>query len=164
MNFSRLALIGTVSAVVAMTGCKRTLPEEGPLTATSEKVMASGAYHRAPLDSVERLSIEGGKLVLHGPSGEVAVDLPPNADPDQKNRGWALVTEGEGDGTRTLTFTQETSLEDFTITVPASEGQIAYGSLGGRDGNDTLVFAYGSASKTYWGWAVISRKSQVASQ
>ena len=162
MNFSRLALLSAVFTLLSIAGCRKILPEEGPLTATSEKVTASGAYHRVQLDSVERLSIEDGKLVLHGTSGTVSVELPPNADPNQKNRGWALVTEGEAEGTRTLTFTQETSLEDFTITVPASNGQIAYGSLGGRDGSDTVLFAYGSASKTYWGWTTISRRSQVA--
>lgn len=159
MNLSRLALFGAAFILLSIPGCAKTLPEEGPLTGTSERVTVSGAFHRVQLDSVERLTIEGGTLVLHGASGTAAVELPPNADPNQRNRGWALVTEGEGEGSRTLTFTQETSLEDFTITVPASEGQIAYGSLGGRDGNDVLMFAYGSASKTYWGWAAIARKS-----
>ena len=163
MNVSRLALLCASFGLVSTAACSRPLPEDGPLAATSEKLTVSGAYHRVQLDSVERLTIEDGTLVLHGTSGTAAVDLPPNADPNQKNRGWALVTEGESEGTRTLTFTQETSLEDFTVTVPAADGQIAYGSLGGRDGNDMLLFAYGSASKTYWGWTRISRKSQAAS-
>ncbi|MGC4082526.1 MAG: hypothetical protein QM736_10555 [Vicinamibacterales bacterium] len=88
----------------------------------------------------------------------MAVDLPPSADPAQQNRGWALVTEGEGDDARTLTFTHETTLDDFTLTVPNAEGQVAYGSLGGRDGKDVLLFAYGSGAKAYWGWASIGKK------
>jgi hypothetical protein len=95
--------------------------------------------------------------VIHGDSASVTVDLPPSADPDQKNRGWALVTEGEDDDVRRLTFTHETSLDDFSIAVPASAGQMAYGTLGGRDGSDILLFAYGSGSKTYWGWARIAK-------
>ena len=48
------------------------------------------------------------------------------------------MTEGEGDGSRTLTFTQENSLEDFSVTLPAANGRVAYGSLGGRDGRDVV--------------------------
>lgn len=154
----RLALLCAGLALVAGAGCKTTLPEEGPLTAASERVTVTGEYKRVTLDAVERLTIENNKLVLHGSSDTQTVDLPANADPDQKNRGWALVTEGEGDGSRSLTFTQETSLEDFTIVVPASNGQVAYGSLGGRDGSDVLLFAYGSAPQAYWGWATIRKR------
>jgi len=159
MNRRRLVLLSAAFVVVAHSGCTRTIPEEGPLQAISDKdkVQVTGEYKRIHLEAVERVSIDGDKFVVHGPSGSVAVDLPADADPDLKNRGWALVTEGEGEGTRTLTFTQETSLEDFTVTVPAAEGQIAYGSLGAREGSDVLLFAYGSGSKTYWGWAKVVR-------
>jgi hypothetical protein len=157
MSFSRLAQLSVAFVMVADIGCTKTLPEEGPLTATSEKVTVVGEYKRIDLDSVERMSIENGKLVLHGSTRSLAVDLPPAADPDQKNRGWALVTEGEADEARTLTFTQEMSLDDFTIAVPPGGGQIAYGSLGGRDGHDVVLFAYGAASKAYWGWASITK-------
>ncbi|HUR36019.1 MAG TPA: hypothetical protein VM032_19585 [Vicinamibacterales bacterium] len=162
MTIARLALLSTVLTLVASTGCTRTLPEEGPLDATSDKVSVVGEYKRASIDAVDRVSIDDGRLVLHGPSSSVAVDLPANADPEQKNKGWALVTEAEGDETRSLTFTQETSLDDFTVTVPAAAGPIAYGSLGGRDGNDVLLFAYGSGSKAYWGWATITRRAPAA--
>ena len=145
-------------SLLAGSGCSQTLPEEGPLQGTSDKVTVAGEYKRVNVEAVERLSIDGDKLVLHNGSSSVAVALPPSADPSQKNKGWALVTEGEGDATRTLTFTHEMSLEDFTITVPAAEGQVAYGSLGGRDGKDVLLFAYGSNSKAYWGWVTIGRK------
>jgi len=163
MNLSRLAVL--IAGLCVMAGaCTKSLPDAGPLTATSEKVTAAGAYARVNIESVERITIDSGKLTLHGPSGTVAVDLPANADPGQQNKGWALVTEGEADGARSLTFTQETSLEDFTIAVPPAEGQVAYGSLGGRDGHDVLLFAYGSGSKAYWGWATISPRSTVGSR
>jgi hypothetical protein len=158
MTLTNVTRTGLLVLLLAGAGCRKSLPQAGPLTASAEKVTITGEYRPATIDSVERLTIADGKLVLHGTSGTVTVDLPPTADPDQKNRGWALVTEGEDDDTRTLTFTQETSLEDFTITVPAAEGQVAYGSLGGRDGNDVLIFAYGSGSKAYWGWAAIKRR------
>jgi hypothetical protein len=163
MEFRRLALLCTAFALLANTGCSKTLPEEGPLTATSQTVYVSGEYRRVALDTIERMTIEGDKLVLHGPSATLEVELPPAADPAQKNKGWALVTEGETEaGIRTLTFTQETSLDDFTISVPASEGPVSYGSLGGRDGNDVLLFAYGSASRSFWGWVTISSHSRAA--
>jgi hypothetical protein len=161
MILCRPVLFCTAFLLLATTACTRPLPEEGPLTGTSETVTVTGGYRRLALDAVERMTIENGKLVLHGASSTTAVDLPPTADPAQKNRGWALVTEGapDDDGVRTLTFTHETSLEDFTIAVPAAEGQVAYGSLGGRDGKDVLLFAYGSGAKAYWGWAVIERRA-----
>src|SRR5262245_34441188 len=138
MTCRRLTMLCLALTLLANPGCSQTLPDEGPLAATADKVTVAGEYKQVKIDAVDRLSIDGNNLVLHSGSSSVSVALPPNADPEQKNKGWALVTEGEGDGTRTLTFTQETSLEDFTITVPAAEGQVAYGSLGGRDGKDVV--------------------------
>lgn len=150
-------MCAAVTLAVA-SGCVRRVPDEGPLNGTSKTLIVTGQYRRAALDRVDGISIENGKLVLKGSSAEVVVDLPPNADPDQKNRGWALVTEGELDTARMLTFTHETSLDDFTIQVPNSGGQIQYGSVGGRDGKDVLIFAYGSDSRCYWGWASVAKK------
>jgi len=160
MNLSRLTSLCTTFVLLANVGCSKPLPEKGTFTTTSASATATGEYDRVDIDSVERMSIEDGKLVLHGTGRSVTLDLPANADPDQKNRGWALVTEGEGDGSRTLTFTQETSLEDFSVTLPAADGQVAYGSLGGRDGRDVVLFAYGSNNKAYWGWASIHKASE----
>jgi hypothetical protein len=157
MTLSRVGLLCAALAA-ASAGCGRHVPDEGPVTATSRSLIVSGRYNRIALDSVEQISISKGTLVVHGPSSELAVDLPANADPTQKNRGWALVTEGEDEPLRTLTFTHETSLDDFTIQVPASEGQVAYGSLAGRNGNDVLLFAYGSGKKCYWGWVTIAKR------
>jgi len=164
MNLSRLTSLCATLALLANVGCSKTLAENGTFTTSSATATATGEYNRVDIDSVERMSIEDGKLVLHGTAKSVTLELPANADPDQKNRGWALVTEGEGDGSRTLTFTQENSLEDFSITVPAAIGQVAYGSLGGRDGRDVVLFAYGSANKAYWGWASIHKGSGTRDQ
>lgn len=166
MNLSRLASLSLAFSLLATVACTKTLPEQGPFAVTGEKVAVTGEYRKVAIDSVERMTIEDGKLVLHGATGTATVDLPPNADPDQKNRGWALTTEGEStdEGTRAMTFTQEMSLEDFTITVPAADGQVAYGSLGGRDGKDVLLFAYGSGSRAFWGWATITKTAAPAAQ
>jgi hypothetical protein len=143
---------------LVLAGCRRPLPETGPISGTSKTLTVTGTYASIPIASVDRLTIDNGRLVVHAERGETAVDLPAVADPDQKGRGWALVTEGEDDVARTLTFTHESSLDDFTIQVPNTAGQIEYGSLGGRDGSDVLVFAYGSGSKSYWGWVTIRKK------
>jgi hypothetical protein len=153
----RTATTALVSLLLTA-ACSHPLPAQGPLTATSDTVTATGEYRQLSIDAVERMTIDEGKLVFHGPSKSVSVDLPPGADASQRNRGWALVTEGETDRARTLTFTQETSLEDFTISVPPGEGQVVYGSLGDRDGGDLLIFAYGSGSQAYWGWVTIKKK------
>ncbi|MBS1818304.1 MAG: hypothetical protein JSU08_10265 [Acidobacteria bacterium] len=161
MRRIRIAALSAVFAVLAGAACSRTptaLPESGPLSATSEKVTVEGHYQPVQIDAVESMSIDDGKLVLHGHDAKVAVDLPANADPTQKGRGWALVTEGEGEQARTFTFTHEMTLEDFTVSVPNVSGQLAYGSLGGRDGKDVLLFAYGGGPKAYWGWANIEKK------
>jgi len=157
MNLSRLTSLCATFVLLASVGCSKPLAENGTFTTSSASATATGEYKRVDIDSVERMSIEDGKLVLHGTGGSLTLDLPANADPDQKNRGWALVTEGEGDGSRTFTFTQETTLEDFSVTVPAAAGRVAYGSLGGRDGRDVVVFAYGSGNKAYWAWANIEK-------
>src|SRR3954452_14727620 len=157
MNLRRLISLGPTFVLLASVGCSKPLAENGTFTTSSASAKATGEYKRVDIDSVERISIEDGNLVLHGTGRSVTIDLPANADPDQKNRGWALVTEGEGDGSRTLTFTQENSLEDFSVTLPAAEGQVAYGSLGGRDGRDVVLFAYGSGNKASWGWARIKK-------
>lgn len=159
MNLTKSLLTCALLSAVAAVACAKGMPDAGPLSATSEKVTVTGEYKPVAIDSVDSMSIENGKLVLHGAAKTVSVDLPQNADPEQKNRGWALVTEGEGDDSRTLTFTHEMTLEDFTVTVPNATGQVAYGSLGGRDGKDVLLFAYGSADKAYWGWARIEKQT-----
>src|SRR6478609_5702034 len=102
MNLSRLTDICAAFLLLANVGCSKPLAENGTFATTSASATATGEYNRVDIDSVERMSIDDGKLVLHGAAKSVTLDLPANADPDQKNRGWALVTEGEGDGSRTL--------------------------------------------------------------
>jgi hypothetical protein len=136
-------------AAAAIVGCTRRVSGSGPLVGTSQTMVVRGTYSRVDLDRVDRLSIEGGKLVLHGSSSTVAIDLPPSADPDQPNRHWTLATEGENDQGRVLTFTHDMSLDDFTIQLPPTEAPIRFGALTGRDGNDVLVLAWGENAQSY---------------
>ena len=57
-----------------------------------------------------------------------------------------------------MTFTHETTLDDFTLELPASDAPLRYGSLAGTNGDDVLVFAWGENSQSFWGWVTISRK------
>lgn len=158
MHLSRLLFLTALMTSVLVTACSPApLPDVGALKGTSQKLAVTGEYKPLSVDAVERLTLENGKLVVHGQSTSVTLDAPPAATPEQKTPGWALVTEGESETARSLTFTHEMSLDDFTIEVPPSPGQVAYGTLTGKDKHDVLVFAYGTGSKCYWGWVDIGK-------
>ena len=53
----------------------------------------------------------------------------------------------------------ETSLDEFTIELPASEAPVRYGGLSGRDGNDVLVLAWGEGSRSFHADLTIVRKA-----
>jgi hypothetical protein len=133
-------------------------PGPTPIDGSSQTVTVTGEYQSVAIDRVDRLSVMQGKLVLHGPSTNVAVDLPPGADQPKPNQQWALVTEGETNGQRTLTFTHEQSLDDFTISLPPGDAELRYGTLTGKTGNDVVVFAWGRESRSYWGFVTIARR------
>jgi hypothetical protein len=151
-------LLVTVWAALIAIGCSQRVNASGSIVGTSETLIVRGSYSPVTIDRVDRLSIESGKLVLHG-SSAVPVELPPSAAPDQPNPHWTLVTESESGITRQLTFTHETSLEEFTIELPASEAPVRYGGLSGRDGNDVLVLAWGEGSRSYHADLTIVRKN-----
>lgn len=158
MHLPRLLFLTALMTSVLATACAQPpLPASGAINGTSEKLAATGEYKPLALDAVDRLTLENGKLVVHGPSSSVTLDVPAAATPEQKTPAWALVTEGESETSRSLTFTHEMSLDDFTIRVPPSAGQVAYGTLTGKNKHDVLVFAYGSGAKCYWGWVDIGK-------
>jgi hypothetical protein len=104
------------------------------------------------------MSLRDGRLALRGSSTTTLVDLPPFADATKAGRGWALVTETAAGERRVLTFTHETTLDEFTLELPASDAPLRYGSLGGRGSEDVLVFAWGEKSRSYWGYVTIARR------
>ena len=158
MSLSRLVFLMPLVFAAMSGACSHPLPEEGPLTGTSRNLTVSGEYKRVAVDAVDRLTLENGKIVVHSPSASVTLDIPAGADAQQKRPGWALVTEGESERARSLSFTHEISLDDFTIEVPPSPGQVAYGTLTGKSGGDLVVFAYGSGSRCYWGWVDVGKR------
>ena len=145
---------------MASTGCSRLAPVPAgptPLTGSSQTLSVNGQYASVAIDHIDRLSVDGDQLVLHGSSASVTVPLPPGADQPKPGEHWALVTESNDGGKRTLTFTHEQSLDDFTIRLPASDAELRYGTLPGKTGDDVLVFAWGKDSRSYWGYVTIAR-------
>jgi hypothetical protein len=132
-------------------------PHPIPLAGSSQTLTVGGEYAPVAIDHINRLSVDRGELVLHGSSGSVTVPLPAGAGDPKAGGQWALVTEGREGGRRTLTFTHEQSLDDFTISLPASDAELRYGTLSGTAGSDVLVFAWGKDSRSYWGYVTIAR-------
>jgi hypothetical protein len=155
MSHTRLSLIPLQILILA--ACAQAAADRAPLTGMSKTLTVRGEYNAVALDQVDGMSIRDGRLALRGTSATTMVDLPAAADPAQANRGWALVTETTLGDHRSVTFTHETTLDDFTLELPASDAPLRYGSLGGRNGDDVLVFAWGANSRSYWGWVTVVR-------
>jgi hypothetical protein len=154
-------LLLAILIAAAAAGCsQRVIGASTALSGTSQTLVVSGSYAPAAIDRVDRLSIDGGKLVLHGSASTLAVDIPPSADPDKPDNHWALVTESNSAQARVLTFTHDMLLDDFTIELPASEATVRYGSFLGRDGNDVMVLAWGEGSRSYYAQLTIVRKAK----
>lgn len=165
-------LVLSLACQLAITGCSeadgqapptqapppraaRPAPGPGILTGVSSTMVVTGAYTPVALDRVVRVSMEQERLVIHGSSSNVTVDLPAAANPAETRRAWALVTESNPEGRRVVTFTHSDSLDDFTIDLPESPGSIRYGTLAGRERGEVLILAWGEDSASYWGYVTI---------
>jgi hypothetical protein len=134
-------------------------PDSGTFTGESAKLDVSGAYQPLAIDQVDGFAREDGRIVVRGPSGRVPLDVPAIVDQSQPNPAWRLVTESNRDGQRHLTFTHETSLDDFTIALPASQAELHYGAFLSTEGGSVLLFAWGDGGHCYWGYATIKARS-----
>jgi hypothetical protein len=149
-----------VAAIVPLLACS-TAPPQAPtypksLEGSSNAVVVRGQYEPVALDQIDRVSIENGRIVLHGSSSTVTVEPPPTADMSQSRRNWALTTENElKDGQRALTFTHNMSVEDFTIDLPVGSAEIRYGTFADQKEGEVMVLAWGAESKSYWGYVTI---------
>ena len=147
-----------IVATCALAACSR--PPEGPveLVGTSKTFVVKGQYAPLALDQVDSLSVENGRLAVHGPSTMQSVDLPAGADPSNPDPHWSLTTETEGGGgKRSLTFTHNETIDDFSIEIPAG-ADVHYGTLKGQSG-DVMLLAWGEKSRCYWGYLVIVPKA-----
>jgi hypothetical protein len=145
--------------ILLLAACAGAAADHGPLTGSSKTLTVRGEYSAVALDEVAGIALQDGKLALRDSEKKIAlIDLPPMADATKPGRGWSLVTEAAANGHRTVTFTHETTLDDFTLDLPASDAPLRYGSLGGKSGDDVLVLAWGEKSKSFWGWVTIQRR------
>ena len=144
--------------ILLLAACTGAAADRGPLTGSSKTLTVRGEYSAVALDEIAGMALQDGKLALRDASKKtVIVDLPPMADSTKPGRGWSLVTEANANDHRTVTFTHETTLDDFTLDLPASDAPLRYGSLGGKSDADVLVFAWGENAKSFWGWVTIKK-------
>ena len=147
--------------ILLLVACTGAAADHGPLTGTSKTLTVRGEYSAVALGDIAGMALQEGKLALRDASKKiVTVDMTPMADSTKPGRGWSLVTEGTANDRRTVTFTHETTLDDFTLDLPASDAPLRYGSLGGKSEADLLVFAWGENSKSFWGWVTIERNKK----
>ena len=146
-------LIATLSSC---TTTPRPNPNPTPLKGQSQTMVVAGEYRELALDRVDRIALENGKVVFHG-STTVAVDPPGAADTTKVDRHWMLVTEGKNGALRTLTFTHNMALDDFTIELPTSEAEFHYGVFASPSSDGVMVFAWGERSRCYWGYVTLQK-------
>lgn len=127
-----------------------------PITGTSKTMTVKGQYQPLQIDEVDGVSLKGAQLVIRGSFESVTVDLPAMADPAKVTRHWALVTESSQGERKILNFTHDESLDDFTLDVPLSEGEIRYGVFVSRTGGEVMLLTWGSNAKCYWGYVTIT--------
>jgi hypothetical protein len=144
-----------VAALVGLIGCSGAAAQSRPLEGTSTTVIVKGQYSSLALDRVDTVSMKDGRLVVSGPLASVALTLPAGTDATKPVRHWALVTEANVDDRRTLTFTHDQSLDDFTLELPPTEARVHYGVFEGLEGAEVMVLTWGADAKCYWGYVTI---------
>jgi hypothetical protein len=144
-----------LAALISLMACSGpAVAQPTPLTGVSRAYDVKGQTQTLALDRVERVALQKGQIVFHGSLLSVTVDPPASADITKPTRYWALTTEGSGDGKRSVTFTHAELVEDFTLELPAAEGEIRYGVFEGPGGAEVMVLAWGS----YWGHVTIRKR------
>ena len=157
MRLPLLAFALAASAFAA--GCSH--PPEGPveITGTSAKFVVKGQYAPIALDEVQSLSIDNGKLVVHGAASNQMIDIPASGDAAKPDPHWALTTETDASGKHLVVFTQDMSTDDISIELPTGNADLHYGTLTGPNGTDVMLLAWGAKSRCYWGYLTIAPKA-----
>lgn len=160
-----LAAAGLVCAVATLTSaCTRPAAQQEPAPASgtfageSTSYEVRGSYEPIVIEQVDRLARENGDVVVRGPTTSVPVELPALVDRSQPNPAWRLVTETAQGNMRRVTFTHDTSLEEVSFALPASQAELHYGAFLSKEGGSVLVFAWGRDWHCYWGYAILTPK------
>jgi hypothetical protein len=134
-------------------------PGQVQLVGQSDKYVVTGMYQPIVLDSVEHLSRNEDRVRVDGPHGSVAVSLPAEADTSQPNPRWRQISETDNDEGRLITFTHQSTLDQFAIQLPASDAELHSGAFLDRKGGDVMVFAWGENGHCYWGYVIVKPKN-----
>src|SRR4051812_11114481 len=127
----RLVLLLTIALAC---GCSRAPKGPVDITGTATKYIITGRIEPIEMNRVDSVSIEEGTFVVHG-VGLAKEHLPADADPAKPSGHWQLTTETEKGKNRAVTFTHDDTLDEFQIELPASDGDIHYGTLKSKGGN-----------------------------
>jgi hypothetical protein len=131
--------------------------QPGTIAGTSKTKVIRGEYAPVKLPDVDRVSIEGGKLVLHAAAASVTVELPSGVDTGKPTRNWALTTDADAGDQTAYTFTHAESLDDFTIELPTADGELRYGVFERGSGGEVMALAWAGEGKSYFGWVAIGQ-------
>jgi hypothetical protein len=134
-----------VAAGLVLAACAQSQSQGSlPLRVTSNDYVVRGEYRFVDGDRIDALTIENGRAVLKGSPADLAVDLPPAADPARPLHHWALVTDAHVDGHRLVIFTHSEAVKDVSVELPDGESPVRFAAFASRTGNDeVLVFASG---------------------
>jgi hypothetical protein len=128
------------------------------ITGASSTHVVQGELTPIAMDRIEGLGLVEGKIVVRGAPANITLDPPQSADPSRPNRHWTLVSEADLGGKRSVTFTHDQSVEDFTLELPWSDAELHYGALEAPDATDVVVFASGAGGVSYWGYVTVVRR------
>jgi hypothetical protein len=146
-------------ALTVASTCSPPPDQPGDVTGTSGKYAITGKYAPISIDRVDSLSLDNGKLTIHGSSTTITEDVPAGADPSKPERTWSLTTETDTGKDRALTFTHNETIDELTIDIPKGTADVHYGTLKDEKGNDVLLLAWGELGHCYWGYATITPKA-----
>ena len=148
-----------LAAIALLSACSTPPDRPGDITGTSATFTIAGKYTPIAIDRVDSISIDDGKMTIHGSSTTLTEDLPAGADPTKPERHWALTTENDSGKTRALTFTHNETIDELTIEIPKGTAEVHYGTLKDAKGNDVLLLAWGEMAHCYWGYATLTPKA-----
>ena len=164
MSVTRPSALVVFAVVLSISACSH--PPEGPadIVGTSAKYTITGRYAPITIDRVDSLSIEGGKLAVHGSTTQT-VELPPDADASKPSPHWSLTNENDVGAKHSVNFTHDITLDEFTIELPAGTADVHYGTLKGRTGDaEVMMLAWGQQGKCYEGYVTILPKPAAAAR
>ena len=146
--------------IVMLAACARAAADRAPLTGSSKTLTVRGEYNAVAIDQIDGMAIRDGRLALRGPQTTVAVDLPPSADADEAGSRLGAGHRGCRHRRPNRHLHPRNHARRLHAGSARERRAAPLRTLGGRNGDDVLVFAWGENSKSFWGWVTISTKKK----